>query len=1144
MSRVNIKSLQLNSAPGLPKGLEEFQFQPGLNIIFGPNASGKTTSAAAMKTLLWQQKFKPGSRFSLYGGFQANGREYVINWDRSYCEIQADGRRIDTPDLPIPENWQMYDLSITDLLTSTDKGFAEAVWREVMGGLDLNSAAEQLGATQSLPGKGNVYHKFIKARGHLSDVRRRQEQLLDQKNNRHKLEKQRDSAFSDQKKAELVASLIEIRKLEEERGEKRIKLEQLPKVLGELYGDEADRMEEMEGQLDSLRSDESGKKSDLEQYRDKITELGLPEEGLPGHKPGYWENRIEQITAKEQEIERVDTEIRNCKSDLETLSGRNRWEFSSDEITLNTEKINELAEWTQRWYGHQEARKRVEAEYNRIKDIQEPDEAAEVLDSGITSLANWLKEARYPEGVLINPVLGWPALGFALLAGLLAWVSVLASSLSAAIAAVLLLIGLLRGSKRAASDLEFYQKSYRKTGLEEPEKWEVDSVFRLMDWLISRKTEVQFRQDQVKRREQLENEMQQLDGDREKLLKDRDNMLQDIGIAPSQSEAVTLQHMAEVLHQIKDSEVRLQAGQQKKRTLQEEKRKLEDELIEDIRDYVSVELKSHAELPQFISELIERNRNFNQLKKDISEAEKTLEKIREQQNEVLKKIEVLRDKTGCDNYNELKSLLKNFQLYQEITKSMEALESKITILKDKISDDEQFDPEWEQMDHAALVSLKDEFNERGDKAEELRERLSKINYEIEQAERNHDLEAALSEYERARSELSEIRSDALRKQTRKLVMDFLTEEHRQENSPEVLMEANRLFTAFTRGHFELTMDHGGRQFRAKNSSLGLVHDLNELSSGTRIQLLLAVRLAFIQRQERGVKLPLFADELLAVSDRLRADAIIDSLQQTVRDGRQLFYFTAQEEEVQRWLRASEESSDMTEPAIHYLADHKPRISAAWPEEPPDVRIQRDIPEPGTDSYEQYIKRLELSGFDPLVQPASELPVWMMLNDPGQLYECLRRGLDTRGRLESWIKGGNPLPGMQEPDKQRFIDTGKILDFSLKLYHRGRAFPVGFAELKEAGLVSEHQAEGIYKLISEVNGDPVALIDQVQSVNGVGKKRKTEIEEFLSEKGYLPEQDKIDDTQFNLEVLKLVERTEGVESEYVQQILERLFGRQN
>src|SRR5690606_25685238 len=73
--------------------------------------------------------------------------------------------------------------------------------------------------------------------------------------------------------------------------------------------------------------------------------------------------------------------------------------------------------------------------------------------------------------------------------------------------------------------------------------------------------------------------------------------------------------------------------------------------------------------------------------------------------------------------------------------------------------------------------------------------------------------------------------------------------------------------------------------------------------GTRVQLLLAVRVAFVETQEQGARLPLVFDEVLANSDDDRAQAAIEAVMALARAGRQVFYLTAQWDEVSRWQRA-------------------------------------------------------------------------------------------------------------------------------------------------------------------------------------------------------------------------------------------------
>jgi len=51
----------------------------------------------------------------------------------------------------------------------------------------------------------------------------------------------------------------------------------------------------------------------------------------------------------------------------------------------------------------------------------------------------------------------------------------------------------------------------------------------------------------------------------------------------------------------------------------------------------------------------------------------------------------------------------------------------------------------------------------------------------------------------------------------------------------------------------------------------------------------------------GFQLPLLMDEILGKSNDARAQTIIESVIELCKDGRQIFYFTAQHDEVGKWI---------------------------------------------------------------------------------------------------------------------------------------------------------------------------------------------------------------------------------------------------
>jgi len=67
--------------------------------------------------------------------------------------------------------------------------------------------------------------------------------------------------------------------------------------------------------------------------------------------------------------------------------------------------------------------------------------------------------------------------------------------------------------------------------------------------------------------------------------------------------------------------------------------------------------------------------------------------------------------------------------------------------------------------------------------------------------------------------------------------------------PDVFERAREILTTITRGRYRLDFDEAEAEFRVFDETKeGLA--LDELSSGTRVQVLLAVRIAFVEQQEQ------------------------------------------------------------------------------------------------------------------------------------------------------------------------------------------------------------------------------------------------------------------------------------------------------
>jgi len=186
-------------------------------------------------------------------------------------------------------------------------------------------------------------------------------------------------------------------------------------------------------------------------------------------------------------------------------------------------------------------------------------------------------------------------------------------------------------------------------------------------------------------------------------------------------------------------------------------------------------------------------------------------------------------------------------------------------------------------------------------ARALQRDITEINTLVEHAKKRTDVEAAYSAVQWAQTELASARDGECAAVAGQALLDFVGLQSRDLGRPRVFRRAGDLFEQITQGRYTLEFHDGNPPaFRALDRQHGEPRNLDQLSSGTRVQLLIAVRLAFLQEMETGVRLPIIVDEALANSDDERAAAIVSALFALCRDGRQLFYLTAQADEVDKW----------------------------------------------------------------------------------------------------------------------------------------------------------------------------------------------------------------------------------------------------
>ncbi|MYI83992.1 MAG: AAA family ATPase, partial [Rhodothermaceae bacterium] len=212
------KEVRIDRMYGLPFDLYLSELSPHLNIVFGPNGSGKTTIANALNGLLLPSA---GREVKLYGqanlGFGSQTIYLDVKGTRAECRINT--RTVDQSELSQFLRPKSYHLSLQELLPekNDDNELAREIIKQANGGFDIVAAGKKLGFNlQKRYNKTNEAKEFEAISKKLRSVIQEQSSLQHQKNHRKNLIEERDLSLEAGRRAELIAKIIQWRSADAE----------------------------------------------------------------------------------------------------------------------------------------------------------------------------------------------------------------------------------------------------------------------------------------------------------------------------------------------------------------------------------------------------------------------------------------------------------------------------------------------------------------------------------------------------------------------------------------------------------------------------------------------------------------------------------------------------------------------------------------------------------------------------------------------------------------------------------------------------------------------------------------------------------------------------------------------------------------
>ncbi|MEJ7838665.1 MAG: hypothetical protein WKF81_07600, partial [Thermomicrobiales bacterium] len=464
-------------------------------------------------------------------------------------------------------------------------------------------------------------------------------------------------------------------------------------------------------------------------------------------------------------------------------------------------------------------------------------------------------------------------------------------------------------------------------------------------------------------------------------------------------------------------------------------------------------------------------------------------------------VTLLCEKCGVPDDGEgIAALCDQVPAYRDLAESLRYAESnRIASLVHLVDDHE-----LAEQNRPSLETLKDEQVTIAAGLETALARKVDIVGSVERARHQRQLEDAAAAEANAKDSLNDARLLSLDQLTAWQIAEFVASRTRDLNRPDVYRTAADLFAAFTAGSFTLEFQDGPPAvFQARDSSSGQILDLNQLSSGTRLQLLFAVRVAFIETRERGMQLPLILDEVLANTDDHRMTAVMDATIEIARRGRQVFYLTAQHDEIAKWHERLRKADDVQHTTID-LAQIRGR--AGYLQRGTSLVdtsvFQRGVPK-ATMNHAEAHEFLNVGRINPWLDGLGHAALWYFITDVPSLLRAWEFGLSTWGQFES--RGQHMLAtsveGFDEIQAQAKL-RHRVIEVALLRWREGRCPPLTRQEIDTNKLFANNSLEDVYRIAETLDWDCGRLLTHLRSnrVPGVTANRLKNVEDWMEEAG--------------------------------------------
>jgi DNA repair exonuclease SbcCD ATPase subunit len=1070
-------------------------FSPGINLIHGANGCGKTTTALAMQSLVW-----PSPAKGEYRSLHATLHQQPHRWR---AEAQGDSVRRSAldgtqalPEPPPPEIASRYQWALRDLLQQTDQSIAARIAAEMAGGVDFGNLTRILKCASPPSAPRKLYDQWKQADRRLREARTAQKNLQDREQACQQLKQDLARREQDVATLPLIEKAQSYQTLRTEQQELNEKLAAFPEEMTEVRAQDLPDMEKASAEAETLRKE--------------LSELKLHIEAL-GPGESEWQTvGTRDIREARTQIEQIQSAWQNARDQLQQAQQalaetevkereyRHRLHLNHDELPHWQEgyRIPELRSWIQQVFRAETAAAELEKLEAQQQDLHPNLPDLDILRDARRNLEAWLVSQPMGSGR------HWIGLGFTwtLLAGFV--LHGIRNDILPKYVGIFLLFPVILEVLSLHSEKIKRRRQIEQlypANLPQPEQWEpgpVADLVKTLDALILASHQNALIQEDRKRLDLARSKAEKTEADLKAVTRELFDHTDDIQVYPEWAA-----HFLEDVQQWRSFQTEVAIAEHRLNEATEACESRETTLLQSLKPWTG---SVGSVDPGILCEQLRNRFDAETIRRDDLEKLRTREQFR---RENLKKaedeIQSICTRVGVDigDLAGVQQRTQQLSIWQPLQDQLRLHARQIDDLYPLLSQS----PEWLEKSSDELVSLREQAKASAQEVNRLRDEIRDVELRIEQAMQGRELHRLQEERNACTRALEEDRAQALHTHLLRTVLDWLQESCRTGHQPEVLKAANRYLHQFTSGALTLTLslDKGVEAFMAGEPGHP-PRPLQQLSSGERTQLIMAVRLAFLQQHET-VPLPLFVDEALGTSDDQRSDAILHTLIEIAKEGRQIFYFTAQTDELSKWMQVLESESvpyTRTDLEAQRFQAQSTFVFEDMPATPAPSFARK--PE---ESDAQWTARLQIPAWTP-AQPLEDLHLWAFLHDhESALTACLDRGISTWGSLAAFIEAGAADHFLTPDLLQKIQARAAALSALIQAWNIGRALPVDPSLLVDSSIVSETFQEGMLDLLKEVNESGPELLKALDEKKlPRWRQDKTDnLRSILDAKGYIPHQ---------------------------------------